>query len=399
MKRCILALFLLVVPCNVSLGDEKQKDDKPDILRVLHFQIYDPIEDVRQAELFESRLKELRGKQDRLVVISIDCPGGNPRLVERMYKALESFQGPKIAFVDQVRYGGVYGWPCGLALACETVVFHPQAALGIKCKSSPTPIELCKGVPCTDVHPKTLGFWMSGINLTPDEEDNEKAYVETFTMVAQKKSDGKGNVEELFVVHSTKTNSSGVPVGEPSRQKKNDTPIVLVSATAEEVGIADYVNDDVQSVINEMADGKDILEVKVPLKSGLKTVITLLLKKVDELSSLDGISVLNDNRIDGHINFWRKKRTTANTIIRILENNRDLQYLLYDDLFTPIKQTPIPSVDGYHFLKYRGRDDIKDWAIRRLKAAVAAYEIKIENLRDDKKRDKSLKKNNRKYRT
>jgi len=392
MVTIFLAIFTMTFT-KLSLADEPKVDDKPANIKVLNFQIYDPIEDETQAETFCAKMKELGSKSDRIIVLTMDTPGGNIRLVGKMYEALKNYPGKKIAFIDNGRYGGVYGWPCVLPMICDEIIVHPKSSLGSKCRNTPLPVEQCKAFPCSDVYPKMQDYWMAGIDLTPDDEGATET-VETFAMIAEKRTKGDKEVTKVFAVKKAETKSKNSTVNRSKNTEgSDDGQFVLASATMDEKGMAE-VAADVRPAIETLADGKEIIETKIPLKSNLNRVILLLNQQLNALSDTSRISSLYDDSAPRRISFWNRKKAAAKSVQKIIANYPDLQYLLYDDIRSKLDKTPVPISYGaaYDSFDYNGSYDIRDWAVKMIDAIILRYDVAVSDMKDHMRAERAAKK-------
>ena len=127
-----------------GLGAEEQnqsgKDSPP--TRVFNFQFFDPIEDNCQREQFVKLVKTYAKRKlgTCAIMISIDCPGGEPNYIAEMVYELSRFPNPTIAYVGGGRYQGVYNTACALVFACDKVVVHPGSHIGSRCSLLPKPV-------------------------------------------------------------------------------------------------------------------------------------------------------------------------------------------------------------------------------------------------------------------
>ncbi|MFA5864656.1 MAG: hypothetical protein WC975_08205 [Phycisphaerae bacterium] len=363
-----LPIFVVFIATNYGLSQTSQPAEeakkKP---IVFHFQIYDPIEDSKQAEALINRLHSVGRDTDRVVAISIDTPGGDPVLVEKMLDAVNAFQGKKIAFIDYGRYGGCFGYPVALALACDTVIMHPKASLGTKEKIEPLALANCKGFRPSEIHPLMMDYWRQGVPLiTKDPEIVE--CVERLSVVTQKRTSSGGQTVEMFSQKRTVRSSGGLTIQH----------VCFDAQKALECKMVDRLADKIDPEVEDVVGTKNYVDADILLKSNLDKTIRNMLAKGQMLNS-------NTRHVEGakaELAACIRKQSSAKTVAQIFRIQPHLQVILARQLQNDFKVYP-STASGYI---------PRDWFLDDFQKVIDSYEEQIQTLRVDAAREEQERK-------
>jgi hypothetical protein len=358
-------------------ADKASPKSSTKVTRILHFQIYDPVEDNAQKMRFQQTMKDIMSfKEKPVILLSIDSPGGDPELIMNMVTLLNSYSGTKIAYIDNARYGGVFGPSCALAFCCDKIIKHPESSIGGKCLRRPLAFESCKQFPSSFIDEKNLDFWVNGVSI-------RESYNRDFISLAHQKGRNDPSLANCFCTGTSSSrsfdvgNSRSVP-NSLHLDENFKTQSGADKGTTTESKLFDYKSPNYQIPLGEILGTKNYEEKKVVISSDLNKqmsrVITQAKSLVHELEDEDHGDTTRKLAAE------RRVKGLIGKLTNMIKLNPQIQYYSRDDLDAIFKRQNIT---------YSSIDE--NWCLDGLASLQKECEQNINRLEERKKQEKKEK--------
>ena len=331
---------------------------KDKAIRIFHFQIYDPLEDIAQSKRFTKEMKDVNAKRTgkAILLISIDSPGGDAEVVNTIVEEIKCSTVPTVAYIAKGRYGGVYGQSCKVAFACQKVYAHPDIKIGSKFTGEPMPLKLCKNLPCSYISSKTKQFWEQGISAT-----------ELKSIIERKE------IRRPIPDYNYHTISRA----RSYRKHINSGITVITAKEAKEKNYVCGLCKNVLEVIEQITQNKKYKEIRVVFKSTLNEQIIRtgpFFRQLDRfLMKIDTIDYKNTKQ---RLRYWQRIYTMAISLRSMLQRNPKLQLYLYPDLRNTLRS------HYWHLFNN------SEWAFQDLQTVIKDSKSKVKSLREQYKRER-----------
>jgi hypothetical protein len=366
-------------PDSTTNNADKPTQKTPSkVTRIIHFQIYDPVEDNAQKKRFQQTMKEITSfKEKPVVLLSIDSPGGDPELIMDMVTLLNSYSGTKIAFIDNARYGGVFGPSCALAFCCDKIIKHPESSIAGKCLRKPLSFEACKQFPSSYIDEKNLDLWVNGVSI-------RESYNKDFISLARQKGRNDSLLACCFCMGTTDDRPFDVGNSRsyPTPLHLNDnvkTQSGTDKGTTTEAKLFDYESSNYQIPLGKILGTKNYEEKKVVISSDLNRqmskVITQAKSLVHELEDEDNGDTTKKLAAE------RRVKGLIGRLTNMIKLNPQVQYYLRNELNTLFRRQDITYFSSN-----------ENWCLDGLASLLKECQRKIDYLEEQKKREKKQKK-------